>query len=149
LRGDEERNRAIRSRRQAFQEPGRADDVGSTATYPFGETAVRGDEHDRLVTLGREGHESVVSMSRRMDDLDTVRDSLFDALLGLPLQDQHHWSRQGPFHDGASHACDEIPSSTGSVTPPPSWPRTDNVRAIYEEHPPSFAQRERAALCPG
>jgi hypothetical protein len=88
-------------------------------------------------------------MSRRMDDLDTVRDSLFDTLPGLPLQDQHDWSRQGPFHNGASHACDEIPSSTGSVTPPSGWPRTDNVRAIYEEHPPSFAQRERAALCPG
>ena len=84
-------------------------------------------------------------MSRRMDDLDTVRDSLFDTLPGLPLQDQHDWSRQGPFHNGASYACDEIPSSTGSVTPPPSRPRPDNVRAIYEEHPPSFAQRAATA----
>ena len=110
-------------------------------TYPFGETAVRGRRGRRARRGRRRGPRAcrlpVPAHGRppRRPRFPRRRPSS-----PAPPTPARPVGRATLPRRPVAHACDEVPRSTGSVTPPPGGPRTDDVRGIDEQHRPSLAR---------
>jgi hypothetical protein len=98
------------------------------------ERTIRRDEYDLTRRVGRKSDERVVATGRCVNYLDTVSDTLFDAVAGSTFQ--YHDDRLGEptCSRRGTNALHKLTCCSWSISPPARRTRPNNIRRVDEEH---------------
>jgi hypothetical protein len=95
---------------------------------------IGGHERHRSGATSCKRSQRVVTLARRVDNLDTAGLALDRTFAGLALEDDDNRLGQAPGGRCVTDALDERPSRAGAIAPPSRRPGTNHVGGIDQQH---------------